>query len=143
MRWDELTWDTTDDPLRNDAAAVDEGLESFNRPAADLAGVRRLACFARSPAGGLIGGAIARTWGRCCELQQVWVAEPRRRRGIGRRLVELVEEEARRRGCTLIYLETFSFQAPDLYRHLGYEAACEVAGFPNGIVKYVMRKALA
>jgi ribosomal protein S18 acetylase RimI-like enzyme len=85
----------------------------------------------------------ARTWGRCCELQQIWVGEPYRRNGIGRRLMQLVEEEARRRRCTLIFLETFSFQAPELYRRLGFETACELSGFPNGIVKYVMRKSVA
>jgi hypothetical protein len=56
--------------------------------------------------------------------------------------VQLVEEEARRRGCVLIFLETFSFQAPNLYRELGFEPACELAGFPGGVVKYVMRKSL-
>ena len=68
--------------------------------------------------------------------------EPYRRRGVGSRLVRLVEEEARRRGCEVVYLETFSFQAPDLYRRLGYETACEFTGFPGGVVKHVMRKRL-
>lgn len=139
---DELTFDTTDDPPRPDAATVDQSLDAFNRSAGGIGGVRPLACFARSADGVLLGGAIARTWGQCCELQQLWVNEPHRRHGVGRRLVQLVEAEARRRGCTLLYLETFSFQAPEFYRRLGFEPACEFTGFPEGIVKYVMRKDL-
>ena len=139
---DEITWDMTDDPGQPDVATIDRSLDSFNHSAADLAAVRRIACFARGSHRELVGGAIARTWGRCCELQQLWVAEPHRRNGIGSHLAWLVEEEARRRGCTLIYLETFSFQAPGLYRRLGYVTACEFAGFPGGVVKYVMRKPL-
>ena len=34
---------------------------------------------------------------------------------------------AAQRGCTVFYLETFSFQAPALYRRLGYEVAASVA----------------
>jgi GNAT superfamily N-acetyltransferase len=139
---DELVWQTTDDPPRRDVEELGRSLDAFNHAAADLGGVRVLACFARSHDGGLVGGALARTWGRCCEIQQVWVRETHRRGGVGGRLVRTVEEEARRRGCTLVFLETFSFQAPDLYRRMGFECVCEFAGFPDGIVKYVMRKLL-
>ena len=47
-----------------------------------------------------------------------------------------------RRGCTTCYLTTFSFQAPRLYRALGYQVAWEVKGFPQGIVKYEMVRPL-
>jgi N-acetylglutamate synthase-like GNAT family acetyltransferase len=62
---------------------------------------------------------------------------------VGHRLVQLVEQEARNRGCSSMYLETFSFQSPEFYRSLGFESECEFDGFPNGIVKHVMRKSLA
>jgi GNAT superfamily N-acetyltransferase len=139
---DQVAWEWTDAPSPADAATVNAGLEEFNCRAADMTAVRPLACFARSQSGELIGGALARTWGRCCELRQLWVAEPYRRRGIGRRLVQLIEQQARARQCTLLFLDTFSFQSPALYRALGFEIACEFAGFPDGIVKYFMRKDL-
>lgn len=46
------------------------------------------------------------------------------------------------RGCELIYLETFSFQASGFYRQLGYEEAACVEGFAPGLAKYLMRKRL-
>jgi len=70
-----LLWQGTDAPAAEDLAAVDRGLDLSNHAAADLGAVRPLACFARSADGQLIGGAVARTWGRCCELQQLWVDE--------------------------------------------------------------------
>jgi GNAT superfamily N-acetyltransferase len=139
-----IVWAQTDSPNATDIAAVDDGLEASNRDAAeDLADVRPLACFARLQTGKLIGGAIARTWGECCELRQLWVDPSHRRRGIGRRLIEMVEQEARRRGCTLMYLETFSFQAPQLYLSSGLTVACEFRGFPDNVIKYILRKELA
>jgi GNAT superfamily N-acetyltransferase len=139
-----IAWEQTDSPATADVAAVDDGLEASNRDAAaDLANVRPLACFARLQTGELIGGTIARTCGECCELRQLWVEPSHRRRGIGRRLVEMVEQEARRRGCTLMYLETFSFQAPQLYLAVGFTVACEFRGFPGDVIKHIMRKELA
>ena len=48
------------------------------------------------------------------------------------------ERHAQARGCNTFHLETFSFQAPALYRSLGYEVRLELRGFPAGIVKYTM-----
>ncbi len=141
-RVEPITWDTTDNPPHRDAIVMDEELGSFNRSAADMNSVRPLACFARLPDGSLIGGAIGRTWGRCCELRQISVRDDHRRRGIGRSLLQLVEAEACRRGCSMLYLETFSFQAPELYERAGFRVACQFSGFPNGIIKYVMQKLL-
>ena len=61
-----------------------------------------------------------------------------RRRGIARRLVQEFEARARARGCRVFYLETFNFQAPQLYHALGYQVRYEHAVYPCGIVKYIM-----
>lgn len=117
---------------------VDQGLGDSNEAAAPLHEVRPLSCFARSAGGEVVGGAVGRTWGECCELQQLWVRPDCRRQGLGARLVRLFEQRAEERGCRTFYLETFSFQAPALYRALGYEVQLEIAGFGPGIAKYTM-----
>lgn len=129
---------TAHDELPPEAKMVDEGLGDFNDHAAPLHEVRPLSCLARTASGEVIGGAVGRTWGECCELQQLFVRAEHRRRGIGARLVRAFEERAAGRGCRVFYLETFTFQAPALYRSLGYEVRCELRGFAPGIVKYLM-----
>jgi len=52
------------------------------------------------------------------------------------------ERQAQGHGCESIYLETFSFQAPEFYRGLSYEFDHENKVFPHGIVKYLMVKQL-
>ena len=126
------------DELPPEARIVDEGLGAANDQAAPLHEVQPLSCFARVAASLVIGGAVGRTWGRCCELQQLWVDPRYRRRGIATRLIREFEERARARGCRVFYLETFNFQAPQLYRALGYEPRYEHAVYPYGIVKYIM-----
>ncbi len=128
------------DELPPEAALVDAGLGAANEAAAPLHEVRRLACIARTADGTVVGGAVGRTWGDCCELQQLWVEPSHRRCGIGARLVRAFEDRAQQRGCRTFYLETFSFQAPRLYRSLGYEVRLEISGFGAGIAKYSMVK---
>ena len=127
-----------DDLPAEEAGLIDEGLGQANASAAPLHEVRPLSCFVRSANGAVVGGAVGRTWGACCELQQLWVAPSHRGRGLGSLLVRRFEERAESRGCRTFYLETFSFQAPALYRSLGYEPRLALQGFGAGIVKYVM-----
>ena len=129
-----------DDLPPAETAVVDQGLGDANQAAAPLHEVRLLSCFARDAAGTVIGGAVGRTWGRCCELQQLWVRDDLRRQGIGASLVRAFEARARERGCTIFYLETFNFQAPGLYLSLGYRTAYEHRVYPHGIYKCVMVK---
>lgn len=125
-------------PPKPSAAAVDEGLTQSNEAAAPLHEVEPLGCFAHLPDGTLIGGAVGRTWGPCCELQQLWVHPQHRLHGLGTRLVREFESAAECRGCSTFYLETFNFQAPALYAALGYEITYEHAVYPHGIVRYTM-----
>ena len=94
----------------------------------------------RTEDGGVVGGAVGRWWGQCCELQQLWVEPSYRRRGIATQLVQAFEARAREHGCSTFYLETFSFQAPRLYELLGCSVAYEHKVYPHGIIKYMMLK---
>ena len=132
-----------DDLLPPEAIAlVDRGLGDANDAAAPLHEVAPIACIARDREGCVIGGAVGRWWGACAELQQLWVHEGSRRQGVGSALVREFEALARTRGCKAVFLETFSFQAPRLYRSLGYTVAYENRLFPHGIVKHHMVKRL-
>jgi ribosomal protein S18 acetylase RimI-like enzyme len=136
------TFSVHDDVPRADAAVVDAGLGAANDAAAPLHQVQPLAAFVREADGAVIGGAVGRTWGTCCELQQLWVDAAWRRRGLGARLVRAFEQRAQQRGCVTFYLETFSFQAPSLYRGLGYEERLAIGGFAPGIRKFTMVREL-
>lgn len=138
-----LAFSTTDTPPADMLLAVDTGLEEHNAAAAPLEEVAPLAVFATDEAGTVVGGAVGRTWGRCCELLQLWVATEHRSHGVGSRLLQEFEANARSRGCSIFYLTTFSFQAPEFYRRHGYAVLAQIAGYPNGIIKFLMHRAEA
>ena len=75
-------------------------------------------------------------------LRQVWVDPAWRRQGLGTQLLELAEQEARRRGCRQIVLTTFTFQAPAFYARHGYEVVAQVDDYPRGHGSLLMRKRL-
>jgi GNAT superfamily N-acetyltransferase len=123
-----------------DSGIVDAGLGAFNVAAASLQDVRPVSCFARLPGGDVVGGAIGRTWGRCCEIRQLWVDEAHRGRGIGTRLMRAIEARAEARGCSTFYLETWTFQARAFYERLGYDVRLTIDGYAPGVAKYVMMR---
>jgi hypothetical protein len=55
----------------------------------------------------------------------------------------MAEEEGRRRGCTLVSLNTLEIQAPGFYLKQGYEIAARLDCDPPGITRYLMTKRLA
>jgi ribosomal protein S18 acetylase RimI-like enzyme len=138
-----LVFITSDSPLEASVLAIDAGLERHNQSVAPVAEVRPLASFASQPSGQIVGGAVGRTWGRCCELLQLWVEPGHRASGVGSRLLQQFEARARSRQCSVFYLTTLSYQAPDFYRKHGYVSLAEISGYPNGIAKYLMHKTIA
>jgi hypothetical protein len=86
---EDLRFEAVIDPGTADGAAIDADLHAYNLGSADFDAVRRFGCYARLESGALVVGALARWWGTACELQQPWVDEAYRRRGIGANLVRL------------------------------------------------------
>lgn len=140
IRPDGLRLECHDDPPAQDLGVVDEGLGAFNEAAATLHQVRPLAVLWRDAEGKVRGGAVGRTWGGCCELQQLWVAQALRGQGLARALMAAFEARAAARGCHLFYLETWSFQALGFYQRLGYQEALRIEGFGPGLAKYSLTK---
>lgn len=61
-------------------------------------------------------------------VDTVFVAEPYRRQGIGKRLICEMEQRAKNLGANMIRLDTFDWQGYEFYKSLGYE---EVGHYQN------------
>ena len=72
----------------------------------------------------------------------LWVADKHRGHGYGGALMRTAEDEARSRGVRNVYLDTFSFQAPEFYKKLGYREFARLDEFPAGHRRHWMTKAL-
>jgi ribosomal protein S18 acetylase RimI-like enzyme len=117
----------------HDEAAVAELRErviAFNIAVTGYDDARSLSCFIRDD-DGLVAGLDGFTWGGYAMIEWLWVAEPERRHGLGRRLMAAAEGEAGARGCAVVRVNTHTFQAPGFYRKLGYGEVGFAANAPE------------
>ncbi|MDF0602962.1 GNAT family N-acetyltransferase [Psychromarinibacter sp. C21-152] len=89
-----------------------------------------------------LGGLTARMTQEWVFLALLAVSEAARGRGIGRQLMGALEQAARDRGATGIWLDTFSFQAPAFYEGLGYAVFGQLPDMPAGHTRYFLMKRL-
>ena len=101
-----------------------------------------LAILLKDSRDAILGGVFGHVWGGWLDLSLLWVAEPLRGRGYGRKLLEAAEEEARAQGCRGVFLSTFSFQARPFFEKYGYEVIGEIPDYPIGHAFYFLKKTL-
>lgn len=90
----------------------------------------------------VIGGLYGKVSYRWLLIDLVSVPESMRGQGIGERLMRMAEEVAQKKNCTGIWLETFSFQAPEFYQKLGYSEFGRLADYPPGHTRLYYQKSL-
>lgn len=130
------------EPRLEDVQYLEDRLYEYNVSATGIADGELLAIFVRDDGRRIVAGIAGNTWGGCCEIRQFWVEESRRRQGLGTRLLDAAEREARRRGCAQMVLATFSFQAPVFYRKHGFHELATWDDHPRGHRNLLLRKKL-
>jgi GNAT superfamily N-acetyltransferase len=121
---------------------IGRGIRDFNTQQAGDDRAQRLCYAVFGPGDEIVGGVIGVVYWDWLYVDLMWLREDLRGRGYGHRLLELVEEEARQRGATQVYLDTFSFQAPDFYKRHGYRVYGELKDFPAGHDRLFLTKKL-
>jgi len=138
-----LTLTVENDGLDEDRRFVVDGLVAHNRARAPDPAWDHVRLFLRDEAGGIRGGLMADVYFAWMFVAILWVDGAHRGGGWGGALLARAEEEAIARGCQGVWLDTFSFQAPDFYRKAGYEVFGQLADHPPGYTRYFLRKMLA
>ena len=75
-------------------------------------------------------------------IDSLWVDEKYRKCGLGTRLLNEIEKVALEENCSLIYLDTFDFQAKDFYTKQGYEVFGVLEDCPVNHCRYYLKKKL-
>ena len=121
---------------------IGRGVSRYNIRQAGDNQFERLCFVLNSPDSEVAGGVLGEVYWGWFYLDLLWVKEELRGRGYGHRLLEIAEDAARKRGAKHVYLDTFSFQAPDFYERHGYQVFGELKDFPTGHQRYFLRKDL-
>jgi GNAT superfamily N-acetyltransferase len=121
--------------------AVRKGLIAFNRTTPNYTLGHPLSVSLIDD-GEIVGGATGDVRGPTLYVDLLWVADAYRGQDFGTKIMDLMEDEARRRGATQAYLDTYSFQAKPFYEKRGYAVIGKLEGFLEGIDKYWLAKSL-
>lgn len=90
----------------------------------------------------IVGGIVGEVWMTVLFIQWFWIDERFRGQGHGAALIEAIEEQARKCGAVRSYVDTMSVQAPGFYWACGYEAFGTIDGYPGGVTRHWLTKAL-
>lgn len=124
-----------------DGAAIEERLYEFNAATTGHHDGLDLG-FVVEDEGEVVAALAGYSWGGICEVRTLWVHPDRRGLGLGSALMARAMDEARARGCRLMFLATYDFQAPDFYARLGFETIATIPDKPLGHIEHIMRRAL-
>ena len=90
----------------------------------------------------VIAGILGGTYWGWLHIDILWVDENFRSKKIGSQLLIAAENEAKKRGCHSVHVDTMSWQAPEFYKKHGYELISELDNIPNGYKKFHFIKRL-
>lgn len=93
--------------------------------------------------GEIVAGCLAKMY--CWNVVYVdilWIEEAYRKQGLGSKLLKEIERIAVDKGCSLIHLDTFDFQAKDFYIKHGYEVFGVLEDCPKEHCRYYLKKKL-
>lgn len=91
--------------------------------------------------GSIIAGCVAKMY--CWNVLYIdilWVSEQYRKQGLGSILLKSVEQTAKEKGCYLVHLDTFDFQAKEFYEKYGYTLFGTIEDCPKGHCRYYLKK---
>ncbi len=123
-------------------ALLEDRIYEFNVSATGISDGRQMAFTVRDEGDEIIAALSGHTWGGTCEIVTLWVDERYRNQGLGTRLLEAAETDARQHNCGQMVILTHSFQAPDFYPRFGFETCGTVDNYPMGHQSVMMRKSL-
>jgi len=121
---------------------LSERIYEFNAAATGYRDGESFTAIHLGDSGAIEAGASGYTWGGCCYVAYLWVAEELRGKGMGSALLDAVERHARTKDCRIVFLSTHSFQAPEFYGRRGYEQVASINDHPPGHASIFFAKRL-
>ena len=132
----------TDAPGEQAEETIEQGLARFNEEKAGYWDRRPLAVLVCDPdSKATVGGLLGHTSLGLLSIHLFFLPPSLRNHGLGSRIMEAAESEARRRGCRKAVLTTINFQAPGFYQRLGYQVFGQIDGAP-GVTRIFLSKEL-
>ncbi len=137
-----MEFEITNNVSEKDQNAVFQGLLKYNRSHLGDSEPEDLGIYLRNEEGMVTAGLVGNTFGLWLMVKYLWISEELREQGIGSRILLKGEETAKERGCRYVFLDTFSFQAPNFYKKYGYTEVLTLENYPVDGKRHYFTKTL-
>ena len=124
------------------AQEIGNQIRAYNRSKREEAASEPLNLYLEDEKGNLMAGLVAETFGNWLEIEYLFVKEELRGQGIGSKLLQQAENEAKNRKCRFAFVNTYQFQAPDFYLSHGYKEVFALQDYPYTGQRYYYQKDL-
>lgn len=124
------------------ATYFDKRIEEFNVARWEVKEKFPIAVTLTNEHGEIVGGVSAKTFGIWLLIENLWIHEKLRSQGYGFKILTMLEQAAKKRGCEFALLDTLNFQARPFYEKYGYKLQWTQKCYPREGCKYFMVKEL-
>ena len=137
-----MNFKITDEIKRQDEEAIFKRLLEYNLARIEDKNPKDLGIYLKNEEGEMLAGLIGNTHGNWLTVKFLWVNDKLRGQSIGSKILRKAEETAKERGCKYVFLDTFSFQAPEFYKKYGYKEKFVLEEYPVKGKRYYFTKVL-
>ena len=137
-----MNYRVTDHVTNEDVDEIHRELKKYNLSKREPSEDVPLGVFLEDSEGKKKAGLTGETFGNWLSIKYLWVSEEIRGQGVGSQLLKGAEEEAVSRGAKYVFVDTFSFQAPEFYMKHGYEEVFYLFDYPYTGSRYYFIKEL-
>ena len=133
----------TDEPTDAEVAVVADSLDESNLGVTGIQDRQPLAVLVKDQSTGqTVGGLTGRTSLGLWFVDLLYPPDSLRGSGLGSRILQQAEAEARRRACVSGFVYTISVQAPDFYKRHGWSEFGRIPSDPAGVSRIFLSKSL-
>lgn len=131
-----------DAPERDELDSYHHILKALNRFKPGEPGYRKLYILARDKDKRVVGGLNGEMYLGWLFIENLALDPRAQDQGLGSQLLKAAEDEAYKRRCFAVYLDTFSFQGLPFYQKHGYKVFGELKDCPQGHSRFFLYKRL-
>lgn len=135
---DTIEYTIDQNPRPEDDKVLREGIVNFNREVIKEKATH-FNVYAKEN-NQIVGGALVWEHSDALYIDVLWLNESYRKRGIGTKIVSMIDRVALDKGIPKIFVDTYAFQAQEFYQKHGFNSIGTIPGYLLGYDRIFLRK---
>jgi GNAT superfamily N-acetyltransferase len=129
-------------PNPDDIQVIGRGIMDYAKQAKGHDPIDFFTFLIRDEQNKILGGCAGCNLYGCLYIDQLWLIERLRNKGLGTKLIQAAEQFGKEKGCTFATVNTMDWEALGFYKRQGFTIEFERHGFKKESVFYFLRKPL-